>query len=55
MAITSAAANSRIGGEWRSRPPAAEAVVAGYGREGGAYGIDEYVEVKFVSIGGVGI
>jgi succinate-semialdehyde dehydrogenase/glutarate-semialdehyde dehydrogenase len=28
---------------------------SGYGREGGAYGIDEYVEVKFVSIGGVGV
>jgi len=28
---------------------------SGYGREGGAFGIDEYVEVKFVSIGAVGV
>jgi succinate-semialdehyde dehydrogenase/glutarate-semialdehyde dehydrogenase len=27
---------------------------SGYGREGGPQGIDEYVEVKYVSIGGVG-
>jgi succinate-semialdehyde dehydrogenase/glutarate-semialdehyde dehydrogenase len=27
---------------------------SGYGREGGAYGIDEYLDVKYVSIGGVG-
>ncbi len=27
---------------------------SGYGREGGAFGIDEYLEVKYVSIGGVG-
>ena len=27
---------------------------SGYGREGGAFGIDEYVDVKFLSIGGVG-
>jgi succinate-semialdehyde dehydrogenase/glutarate-semialdehyde dehydrogenase len=27
---------------------------SGYGREGGLQGIDEYVEVKYVSIGGVG-
>lgn len=26
---------------------------SGYGREGGAFGIDEYLEVKYVSIGGV--
>jgi succinate-semialdehyde dehydrogenase/glutarate-semialdehyde dehydrogenase len=27
---------------------------SGYGREGGSQGIDEYLEVKYVSIGGVG-
>lgn len=27
---------------------------SGYGREGGAFGIDEYVEVKYVLVGGVG-
>ena len=26
---------------------------SGFGREGGAYGIDEYLDVKFVSIGGI--
>jgi succinate-semialdehyde dehydrogenase/glutarate-semialdehyde dehydrogenase len=28
---------------------------SGYGREGGPQGIDEYLEVKYVSIGGVGL
>ena len=28
---------------------------SGYGREGGPQGIDEYLDVKYVSIGGVGI
>src|SRR4051812_30694521 len=28
---------------------------SGYGREGGPQGIDEYVDVKYVSIGGVGL
>jgi succinate-semialdehyde dehydrogenase / glutarate-semialdehyde dehydrogenase len=28
---------------------------SGYGREGGAVGIDEYVDVKYVLVGGVGI
>jgi succinate-semialdehyde dehydrogenase/glutarate-semialdehyde dehydrogenase len=28
---------------------------SGYGREGGAFGIDEYVDVKYVLVGGVGI
>jgi succinate-semialdehyde dehydrogenase/glutarate-semialdehyde dehydrogenase len=28
--------------------------LSGYGREGGAFGIDEYVDVKYVSIGNVG-
>jgi succinate-semialdehyde dehydrogenase/glutarate-semialdehyde dehydrogenase len=27
---------------------------SGYGREGGAFGIDEYLDVKYLSIGGVG-
>ena len=27
---------------------------SGYGREGGAFGIDEYVDVKYVLVGGVG-
>ena len=27
---------------------------SGYGREGGDFGIDEYLDVKFLSIGGVG-
>ena len=27
---------------------------SGYGREGGPQGIDEYLDVKYVSIGGVG-
>ncbi len=27
---------------------------SGYGREGGAFGIDEYVDVKYVHVGGVG-
>jgi succinate-semialdehyde dehydrogenase / glutarate-semialdehyde dehydrogenase len=27
---------------------------SGYGREGGAFGIDEYLEVKYVLVGGVG-
>ena len=26
---------------------------SGYGREGGAYGIDEYLDTKYVSVGGV--
>jgi succinate-semialdehyde dehydrogenase/glutarate-semialdehyde dehydrogenase len=26
---------------------------SGYGREGGAFGIDEYLDVKYVSVGGV--
>ena len=28
---------------------------SGYGREGGAFGIDEYVDVKYVLVGGVGV
>ncbi len=28
---------------------------SGYGREGGSQGIDEYLEVKYVLVGGVGI
>ncbi len=28
---------------------------SGYGREGGAFGIDEYVDVKYVLVGGVGL
>jgi succinate-semialdehyde dehydrogenase/glutarate-semialdehyde dehydrogenase len=28
---------------------------SGYGREGGAFGIDEYLDVKYVLVGGVGI
>jgi succinate-semialdehyde dehydrogenase / glutarate-semialdehyde dehydrogenase len=28
---------------------------SGFGREGGHEGIDEYLEVKYVSIGGVGL
>ena len=28
---------------------------SGYGREGGAFGIDEYVDVKYVLVGGVGM
>jgi len=28
---------------------------SGYGREGGSFGIDEYVDVKYVLVGGVGI
>ena len=28
---------------------------SGYGREGGPQGIDEYLEIKYVSIGGVGL
>ena len=28
---------------------------SGYGREGGSVGIDEYLEVKYVCVGGVGI
>ena len=28
---------------------------SGYGREGGEYGIDEYVDVKYVLVGGVGL
>jgi succinate-semialdehyde dehydrogenase/glutarate-semialdehyde dehydrogenase len=28
---------------------------SGYGREGGAFGIDEYVDVKYVHVGGVGL
>ena len=28
---------------------------SGYGREGGAFGIDEYLDVKYVLIGGVGV
>jgi succinate-semialdehyde dehydrogenase/glutarate-semialdehyde dehydrogenase len=27
---------------------------SGYGREGGAFGIDEYLDVKYVLVGGVG-
>jgi succinate-semialdehyde dehydrogenase / glutarate-semialdehyde dehydrogenase len=26
---------------------------SGYGREGGSYGIDEYLDVKYISVGGV--
>ena len=39
------AANAPFGGMKQS----------GYGREGGAYGIDEYVDVKYVLVGGVGV
>jgi succinate-semialdehyde dehydrogenase/glutarate-semialdehyde dehydrogenase len=28
---------------------------SGYGREGGAFGIDEYLDVKYVLVGGVGV
>ena len=28
---------------------------SGYGREGGSFGIDEYVDVKYVLVGGVGV
>ena len=28
---------------------------SGYGREGGAFGIDEYLDVKYVSVGGIGV
>jgi succinate-semialdehyde dehydrogenase/glutarate-semialdehyde dehydrogenase len=28
---------------------------SGYGREGGAFGIDEYLDTKYVCIGGVGV
>ena len=28
---------------------------SGYGREGGAFGIDEYVDIKYVLVGGVGV
>ncbi len=28
---------------------------SGYGREGGSFGIDEYVDVKYVLVGGVGL
>jgi succinate-semialdehyde dehydrogenase/glutarate-semialdehyde dehydrogenase len=28
---------------------------SGYGREGGAFGIDEYLDVKYVLLGGVGV
>ncbi len=39
------AANAPFGGMKQS----------GYGREGGAFGIDEYVDVKYVLVGGVGV
>jgi succinate-semialdehyde dehydrogenase / glutarate-semialdehyde dehydrogenase len=39
------AANAPFGGVKQS----------GYGREGGAFGIDEYLDVKYVLVGGVGI
>jgi succinate-semialdehyde dehydrogenase/glutarate-semialdehyde dehydrogenase len=28
---------------------------SGYGREGGSFGIDEYVDIKYVLVGGVGV
>jgi succinate-semialdehyde dehydrogenase/glutarate-semialdehyde dehydrogenase len=28
---------------------------SGYGREGGSVGIDEYLDVKYVCVGGVGL
>ena len=28
---------------------------SGYGREGGSFGIDEYLDVKYVCVGGVGV